>query len=262
MSGRRTGRPSTAIRVGIALVAVGCFLVVAAAYAATRPAVGGPGADPRAWAAKAKGRAGVPLPPRPRIVKHPAKLATVAKANFSFIATGANLRFRCRLEADRWRGCRSPAAYTGLATGDHSFSVRAVRRGRPGAIATFAWKLIEPRPFAIEPQLDGIGALYPGAAPVLLPVLLNNPNPVPILVTAVRVSVTASPPGCDGATNLELTPAAVSAAAPLSLPAGGSASLPSPSVKAPAIALRNLPVNQDACQGGRFSLAFSGDAHG
>ena len=252
----RSGRPRTAIRVVIALVAVGCFLA-AATYAATRPA-----AEPRAMTAKAKGRAGVSLPPRSRIAKHPAKLSTAATAGFSFTAAGPNLRFRCRLDADRWRGCRSPATYTGLATGDHSFSVRAVRRGRPGAAATFAWKLIEPRPFAIEAKLDGIGALYPGATPVLLPVLLNNPNPVPILVTAVRVSVTASPPGCDGATNLELTPAGVSAAAPLALPAGGSASLPSPSVKAPAIALRNLPVNQDACQGGRFALAFSGDAHG
>lgn len=257
MSGRRTGRPRTAIRVGLALVAVGCFLA-AATYAATRP----PEAEPRAMTAKAKGRAAAPLPPRPRIAKHPAKMATSAKSTFTFTATGANLRFRCRLDAEPWRGCRSPATFTGLATGDHSFSVRAVRRGRPGAAATFAWKLIEPRPFAIEPQLGGIGALYPGAAPVPLPVLLNNPNPVPILVTAVRVSVTASPPGCDGATNLELTPAGVSAAAPLSLPAGGSASLPVPSVAAPAIALRNLSVNQDACQSGKFSLAFSGDAHG
>lgn len=252
----RLRRPSTAIRVVFALVAVGCFLA-AAAYAATRPP-----AEPRAMTAKAKGRAGVPLPPRPRIAKHPAKLATVAKASFAFTAAGSGLRFRCRLDADRWRGCRSPATYTGLTPGDHSFSVRAVRRGRPGAVTSFAWKLIEPRPLAIEPKLDGIGALYPGAAPVLLPVLLNNPNPVPILVTAVRVSVTASPLGCDGATNLELIPAGVSPSAPLTLPAGGSAGLPSPSVAAPAIALRDLPVNQDACKGGKFSLAFAGSAHG
>jgi hypothetical protein len=38
--------------------------------------------------------------------------------------------------------------------------------------------------------------------------------------------------------------------------------LPAPGVSPPAIQLRDLPFNQDACQGARFPLAFSGEARG
>jgi hypothetical protein len=48
----------------------------------------------------------------------------------------------------------------------------------------------------------------------------------------------------------------------LAVPANGSASLPAAGVAAPTIALRDLPFNQDACQGARFPLAFSGRARG
>ena len=92
--------------------------------------------------------------------------------------------------------------------------------------------------------------------------LLRNPNPVPILVTRVRVAVSADPPGCGGAANFELIPASPSRRAPLRLAAGASLGLPSPGATAPAIALRDLPVNQDACQGAQLPLRFSGEARG
>ena len=112
------------------------------------------------------------------------------------------------------------------------------------------------------PHLSGIGALYPGAPPIALPVTIDNPNPVPIHVTGLRVAATADPPGCSRAENLALTPASLSRAAPLHVPADGSTHLPAPGISPPAIQLRDLSVNQDACQHARFPLAFSGEARG
>lgn len=225
----------------------------AAAYAATSRGES-PAAAPRPAA---------PRPARPLITRHPEKVSTSATVSFAFRAARGEPRFQCRLDRDGWKRCRAPLVLRGLAPGDHSFSVRALsRRGRHGAAARFAWKLLEPRPLEIEPQLSSLGALYPGAPPLALPVVLRNPNPVPVLVTGLRVAAAADPPGCDSTTNLALTPSSASPSAPLALPAGGAVSLPAANASPPAIALRELPVNQDACQGARFPLIFSAEAHG
>jgi hypothetical protein len=200
---------------------------------------------------------------RPKISQHPDKVAVSTSARFGFAAGRRERGFRCRLDRRRWRACRTPIVFDGLAPGTHSFSVRAVdRRGRRSAAARFRWRVLEPKDFAIAPQLGAIGALYPGAPAVALPVRIENPNPVSIFVTGLRVSATADPPGCGRAENLALAPASVSSAKPLRVPAGGSASLPAPGASPPMIQLRDLPVNQDACQGARFPLAFSGEARG
>lgn len=245
-------RGGTTTRAFAALVVV-CACFGAVALAASQPR-GGNGAGPRP--------AGPP-PPRPRIVKHPAPLSSASKASFGFTAEPESLRFRCRLDGGSWQSCASPAVFAGIEPGSHSFSVRAIsRRGRPGPRAGFRWARFAKKQFAIEPRFSGIGALYPGASPTGLPLLLRNPNPVPILVTALRVGVSADPAGCASAPNLELIPASASPKAPLRLAAGASLSLPSGTATAPAIALRDLPVNQDACQGATFPLTFSGEAHG
>lgn len=209
-----------------------------------------------------RGQAGPELP-RPAITRHPEKVSTSTSASFGFDAGRRLRRFQCRLDRRGWRSCRSPIAFAKLAPGKHVFAVRGLDdRGRRTAAARFRWTLLEPKGFVIVPQLSGIGDLYPGAAPVALPVTITNPNPVPIMVTSLRVAVTADPPACTSAENLLLVPAGLSGAAPLRVPANGSASLPAPGVSPPAIQLRDLPVNQDACQNARFPLAFSGEAHG
>ncbi|HEX5713315.1 MAG TPA: hypothetical protein VFX85_08395 [Solirubrobacterales bacterium] len=233
------------------VVVVACLGAVA--YAAERPRQS---REPDA-------RPAGPAPQRPRIVKHPAAVSTATTVNFTFTATPASLRFRCRLDRNRWRSCQSPATFAGLEPGPHSFAVRAVSRlGRSGPAAGLRWTLLKPKAFAIEPQFSDVGALFPGEPPRPLPVLLRNPNPVPILVTKLRVAVSADPPGCGSAANFELIPASPSRRTPLRLPAGGSLGLPSASATAPAIALRDLPVNQDACQGAKLPLSFSGEARG
>jgi hypothetical protein len=260
MARRRLSRSAVrAIRVLVALIAVGGCLA-AVALAATRPGLDMAAQRPQKKASSPKPLA--PRPPRPTITRHPAKMSTSASAGFAFKASQPNLRFQCQLDRERWSGCTAPLILRELTVGDHRFGVRALSRaGRRGAAARFRWRRFESKQFAIEPQLQDLPALFPGAPAVALPVLVRNPNPVPIRITALRVAVSADAPGCDRA-NLELIPAGASAANPLRLPAGGSLSLPTPSATSPAIALRDLPVNQDACQGAHFPLVFSGEAHG
>ena len=262
------GRGAVAIRVLCALIAVsGCLAAVA--YAAKLPHLGGAGKPAAATtshplgAPKGNQRAKMKTrPPRPRIGQHPEAVSTATSARFTFSAAGRGLRFECRLDNDRWRRCRSALTYAGLAAGSHSFSVRTRARRRRSSASVFRWVLVEPKPFSIESQLGDLDDLFPGAGPVPLPVRLSNPNTVPIVVTSIQVGVSANPPGCDSAANVELFPSSVSSAAPLTLPAGGSVTLPAAGISAPAIALRDLPVNQDACQGAEFPLVFSGEAHG
>jgi hypothetical protein len=159
--------------------------------------------------------------------------------------------------------CRSPVYFLQLSLGNHTFLVRAIgRRGRRSATARFFWMLVEPKDFSIVPDFFGLSALYPGAAPVALPLELTNPNAVPIVVTDLRVSLTHNPDGCNSAENLKLTQSNASNSVPLKIPASGTVQLPSQGVLAPKIQLRDLPVNQNACQNTQFPLAFSGAAHG
>ena len=118
----------------------------------------------------------------------------------------------------------------------------------------------DPKPFAIGAAGE-LEDLYPGFPPQPVPLLITNPNGVPIEVTSVTVAIAADPPDCP-AENFELTQASVSPTAPLTVPANGSVILPTVSASAPTISMLNLAVNQDACRGFEVPLAFSGEAHG
>jgi hypothetical protein len=206
---------------------------------------------------------------RPKILVHPAKTSLGRTAFFKIKNRARHARLRCRLDRRRWKRCRRKVRYRGLALGRHRFRVRAVSRRRaPSRVRTYRWRVVAvrwqvttPMPFSIA-QAGAIQPLYPGANPSPIPLVLDNPNAVPIFVTSLTVEVTAAPPGCDAATNLTLIPSSASSASPLAIPARGSASLPAPGVSAPAIALVDLPVNQDGCKDAQFSLAFHGSAHG
>jgi hypothetical protein len=235
------------------LGAVGCLGAVAYAAGPGKPAGAPPNPERRPGG----------QPPRPSITQRPSKMATSASARFAFTDRGRNPRFQCRLDGRGWKACRPPVVFTKLAPGSHVFSVRALDGpGRRSATTRFRWRVLEPKDFSIVPQLSGLSALYPGAPPVALPVTIANPNPVPIFVTSLHATPTANPQGCASAENLALIESSASSAVPLEVPANGSVTLPAPGVSPPAIQLRDLPVDQDACQGARFPLAFSGEARG
>jgi hypothetical protein len=229
----------------------------AVAYAAS-PRSPIPGSAPTPERSQATGSL-----PKPKIAMHPDKLSTSTSAKFSFAVRGSKPRFGCRLDGRAWTACQAPITYSKLAVGSHSFSVRALGAGgKRSKTARFRWRLLEPRNFSIEPRLAGLGPLFPGAPAQPLPLVITNPNPVPIFVTSLGTKATADPAGCASAENLILSGSSASSTAPIKVPASGSVSLPAPGASAPSIALRDLPVSQDACQKAQFPLSFSGTARG
>jgi len=190
-------------------------------------------------------------------------------------------RFQCRVDGETWSDCRSPYQLTNLAPGSHHFAVRVFNReeraGEPAAVdwrqtvpATITPQQVaapvapdhetEPKQFTIV-ALHNPEDLFPGLAPTPIPVRVTNPNDVAIDVTAISAAVGEAPPECSAA-NFELTPAGLSAEAPLVVPANSTAELPADGLEAPAIRMLELPVEQDACRGAEIPLVLSGEAQG
>jgi hypothetical protein len=267
-SWNQSRRAAAAKALVVLVSATGCLAAVA--YAATAPSAPAHGDAIRPAAKAVQARTLVPSPrtegsglSRPRIVRHPAKTTLSTRASFRYLSRQADIEFACKLDDAGWKRCGlARAAYRGLAVGAHRFSVRAEADGVRSLPARFAWAQAEPKSFTIVPELSGLSLLYPGAPPVAVPLVLTNPNSAPIRVTSLKVSVTADPAACPSGANLELIQSSASERKPVKIPAGGTVRLPVSGVSAPAVALRNLPVNQDTCQGVSFPLAFSGEALG
>lgn len=298
MSPRRiaAGRAG-AIKAVIALVAASACLG-AVAYAATGTGsreidVAGRklavGASPPAGSPTGRGRQ--ERLPRVSLIETPASSSTAAEAQFRFrvpsraketgepsappaaaeAAPTTPRRFQCSLDGGRWVACDSPHQLVGLSPGAHSFAVRALARdGRSGPNAAFGWQQfeavsvrqaesVEEEPFSIE-QTAALSTLYPGDPAQQVPLAIGNPNPVPIEVTSLTVT-TGGAPGC-APENFQLTGSSASPEAPLVVPAEATVELPSAGTSSASIALRDLPVNQDACQGAEIELDLSGEARG
>lgn len=295
MSPRRIAAGRGAIRAVIALVACSACLG-AVAFAATGSGGRDVGVAGRHLVKGASQQGGSPQgrderAPRVRMIEAPAASSTASDPQFRFHVpprekeTGEpapspaapgdpapRRRFQCRFDGGRWTECASPHRLVGLAPGSHDFTVRALtRKGRPGPDAAYGWQVVEVvsvadevpaegKPFSIE-QRGALAPLYPGDPARRVPLAIGNPNSAPIEVTSLTVTIADAPPAC-GSENFELIDSSASAAAPLVVPAEGTVELPAVSVSAPSIALRDLPVNQDACQGAALELALSGEARG
>jgi hypothetical protein len=276
MTGRRDMGRKRAVRALVALTAaVACLGGVA--YAA---GISGQ-SRPHGKKAKHPPRNQGQGPPRPRLIEVPVDGGVDPDSQFRFhvappeqegavpgpgpggSAPDRWRRFQCRLDGGEWDGCASPYLLRGLEPAEHSFAVRALnRRGLSGQVARYRWALLEPKEFSVEPLSGSLDELMPGAPAQPLPVRITNPNPAPIEVTSLTVAVSPEPSACPADPNFEVIPSSLSPAAPLTVPAGGSASLPTASATAPAVAMRELPVDQNACQGATVHLDFSGDARG
>ncbi|HET6448391.1 MAG TPA: hypothetical protein VFG31_04710 [Conexibacter sp.] len=203
-------------------------------------------------------------PPRPQLVQTPANPSAATSATFAFLDRETSATFECALDGAAYAACTSPKDYTGLAANRHSFSVRAVDlAGNRSATADYSWRATPAttgQPFAISGGYGGL--LYPGKT-ADLSLRIANPNGEAILVESIVVTIQpgSTKPGCGGPANLQITPSNVSAANPLTVPANGSVTLPSGSVSAPRVTMRNLATNQDACKGATFSFAYSGSSH-
>jgi hypothetical protein len=219
-------------------------------------------------------------PPRPSLIEVPPSVGVNPDSQFRFHVAprervpgpaasrpappAARWRpFECRLDGAGWEACSSPHVLVGLPPGTHSFAVRALnRREAFGRSTHYRWTQLEAMEFTIDPLFGSPPELMPGDPPQQLAVRITNPNPATIEVTALTVSVVPDRPACAADPNFAITPSGLSPAAPLGIPAGGSATLPTATAAAPTLALRDLPVDQNACQGASLHLLFSGEARG
>jgi hypothetical protein len=80
-------------------------------------------------------------PPTPSIDSHPPALSNSRNAMLTFSGeTGAS--FRCRLDGTAFAPCTSPANYSSLADGPHSFDVKALdAAGNESGVANFNWTI-------------------------------------------------------------------------------------------------------------------------
>jgi hypothetical protein len=258
-------RPAAKLVVGLV---VGLLVVAGVSYAAVRPALhagDGTGTGPERHAPPStpiKAPTQIPVVATDtaalRIVGHPPALSTSTTARFRVVAEGEP-ELRCRLDGRPAQPCPANVTYRGLGAGGHRFYVAAREKGKKAIRADFGWRVLEPEPFEVEPRPASVGPLYPGGTPVPIRVVISNPNEVAITVTSLRVMASGGADGCSPKANVALTAPDLGETA-LRIPANGSLTLPSAKVAAPTIALRELGVNQDACQGAKFDLSFSGSA--
>jgi len=118
----------------------------------------------------------------------------------------------------------------------------------------------QPATFSISGNPEG--TMYPGAPARRIPLALKNSNSVAIYVTALTVTAASENPECPVEENLLITQSNVTALTPIVIPAGGSVTLPTQGITAPAIQLLDLQsVNQDGCKGSTFILRYSGSAY-
>ena len=82
-------------------------------------------------------------PPDTTIGSGPPASTSSTAATFAFTSSEAGSTFQCSLDGAAFAGCTSPAAYTGLAPGAHTFAVRAVDPAGnvDAAPATSAWTI-------------------------------------------------------------------------------------------------------------------------
>jgi hypothetical protein len=241
------------------LTLLGAFALLAAVGGVALAAAGGSPAAPQT-----SSKGGKTPPPAPTITQAPPASTSSTSATFAFTDAQAGVTFQCKLDSAAWAACASPKGYSGLALGKHDFNVRAVdAAGNVSSAATYSWKIVADtsgQPFTISGT--ALGALYPGVTRAL-PLTIRNPNTVAIVVTSLSVTIQpgSSNAGCDGSTNLAVTQSNVSSTNTLTVPAAGQVTLPSGTVSAPAILMRDLATNQDACKGATYSLSYGGSAH-
>jgi hypothetical protein len=81
-------------------------------------------------------------PAKPTITSQPAALVNSTSASFAFSGPEANLRYACSIDGAAFAACTSPASYSGLGQGTHTFGVRAVdAAGNTGDPATATWRV-------------------------------------------------------------------------------------------------------------------------
>ena len=87
----------------------------------------------------------------------------VNDATFTFSSSQSGSTFECRLDAAPFSACTSPVSYTQLATGDHTFEVRALRDGTPDVTPASRTWTVDPTLTEVAIAAAADAEVYSGA---------------------------------------------------------------------------------------------------
>ena len=209
-------------------------------------------------------------PAAPRLTSYPSDPSADASPKFTFTdSSWPNVSFTCWLDSGKHKNCTGNATVEGkrqfenVAAGMHCFSVYAASKaGRAGPTTRYCW-IIESAAhgFAVGGSLTS--PLYPGTSQPLN-LTFTNPGPSAITipsggVSASNITITTSAAGC-ASSNFEVAQgltAAVTIRAHTASPTSLS-TLGVPQADWPVIEMIETNSNQDACQGAKLTLTYSG----
>jgi uncharacterized repeat protein (TIGR01451 family) len=164
------------------------------------------------------------IAPDTTITANPPKTTTSTSASFEFTSTEAGSTFECSLDTAVFAACTSPQDFTGLATGSHTFQVRAIdpAGNTDSTPASYDWTINAPAPATLTlsslvhiqdgtpksavvttspPGLSGVNITYNGsstpptnAGSYLVTASLTNPDYTASDVTSTLV-ILANDPG-------------------------------------------------------------------
>ena len=84
-------------------------------------------------------------PPDTKLTSGPAATTDSTKPSFRFSSTTVDATFQCNLDDAGWQPCTSPANYTGVGPGSHTFDVRGVWNGEVDTVgASETWTVTPP----------------------------------------------------------------------------------------------------------------------
>jgi large repetitive protein len=115
--------------------------------------------------------------PDTTITAMPADPTSATTATFQFTATEAPATFECALDAGGFAACTSPRSYSGLATGAHTFRVRATdAAGNTDASpAQYAWDVDATPPTVTNVTSSNANGLYGATDVIAITVAFSEP---------------------------------------------------------------------------------------
>ncbi len=95
----------------------------------------------------------------PAITAEPPVASNSTSASLGF-SGGNGSSYQCQLDGSGYGACTSPAAYSGLGQGSHTFSVRAASGSSTGPAATFTWTVDTTPPTQAVSLASGASGAY------------------------------------------------------------------------------------------------------
>jgi hypothetical protein len=216
------------------------------------------------------------VPATPVITLRPADPSADTSPEFAFTdASGPSVRFTCWLDSGIHRDCTGEVGpdhnrtaegvwqFFQLPPGPHCFYVYATGwAGRAGPVTRSCWTIgAAARNFTVGGNLAT--PLYPGISQ-RLNLTFTNPSSSPVRIPsggipARDITITSQAPGC-ASSNFAVTQGLASA---ITIPAGqhspvSLSALRVPQGDWPVIEMIETGTNQDACQGAKLTLTYSG----